>query len=391
VTMTKLPMLERHRDPLEKCVYCPKLSRASCPVSNVRPREALTPWGKMSATYFLGRGDLPLEAETGAVTWGCTGCLACRERCDHKNEVATVLFDARAELFARGIAPDAAVGAAADHVDRARRSAARARSLRGSERSSPATVGVLVGCGYHLLHTPSGDKPIDELALDVTAALLGERGAKAEVRPVEACCGLPLLHAGDRVGFTRAAEAFAREVDPLGTLIGIDPGCTRALTAFYPAVGVTVRAPKLLIDVAAERVDRFERVESEPPRYHDPCQLGRGLGRYEEPRRILGKIAGAAPREFQRHGSMADCSGGGGLLPQTMKEESALIAQGRIDEHRASGAGTLVTGCSGSLRRFRASGERAEDIVTWMAKALGLEVGAPPLTAPRVSTSSSDG
>ena len=74
-------------------------------MSNVRPREALTPWGKMSASYFLARGDLPLEVETAEVTWGCTGCMACRERCDHRNEVGTVLFDARAEIFSHGAAP----------------------------------------------------------------------------------------------------------------------------------------------------------------------------------------------------------------------------------------------------------------------------------------------
>ena len=104
----QLPLLEPHRSSLEKCVYCPKLSRAACPVSSVEANETVTPWGKMSMAYFAGRGDVPIDAEHAAPAWACSGCFACRERCDHKNEVATVLTDARADLFAKGSAPEAA-------------------------------------------------------------------------------------------------------------------------------------------------------------------------------------------------------------------------------------------------------------------------------------------
>src|SRR6201999_1099365 len=55
------PLLEPHRAALETCVYCPKLSRAACPVSNVEHSETVTPWGKMSMAYFAARGDVPLD------------------------------------------------------------------------------------------------------------------------------------------------------------------------------------------------------------------------------------------------------------------------------------------------------------------------------------------
>ena len=56
--MQKLPMLEDRRGTLEKCVFCPKLCRTACPVSNAIPRETLTPWGKMSMSYFVAQGDV---------------------------------------------------------------------------------------------------------------------------------------------------------------------------------------------------------------------------------------------------------------------------------------------------------------------------------------------
>ena len=142
MTTLRLPLLEPHRSSLEKCVYCPKLSRAACPVSTVEASESVTPWGKMSMAYFVARGDVPIDPEHAAPAWACTGCYACRERCDHHNEVATVLFDARAELFARGAAPDGARDVVASWSARAEELARAARARGGAPPAgAPPVVG----------------------------------------------------------------------------------------------------------------------------------------------------------------------------------------------------------------------------------------------------------
>lgn len=381
-------MLEHHQSTLEKCVYCPKLCRASCPVSNVESTESLTPWGKMSAAYFLGRGDMPLEPDTASVAWGCTGCMGCRERCDHKNDVATTLRDARAEAFARGAAPEGARRIAAEHRSRASAIAARVSELRGSGAPPSTTAAVLVGCGYHLsdLDAASGER-LDAMALRVVASLLdpsaGERNAPPPMRILDVCCGAPLLDAGDHEGFARAAETFAAAAATASPLVIVDPGCAKTIALDHPRVapraGRGTRAdastqPTLLVDLASANVDRMRRARGDEPapRYHDPCQLARGLGRTDQPRRILEKVAGEPPREFQRNRALADCSGAGGLLPVTMPETSRAIAERRVAEHQGGGGGPLVTACASSLRRFRANGERAEDLIEWMARGLGL-------------------
>jgi Fe-S oxidoreductase len=104
-------------------------------------------------------------------------------------------------------------------------------------------------------------------------------------------------------------------------------------------------------------------------RWHDPCALGRGLGRYEQPRAILTRLLGAPPAEFPRGRSRASCSGGGGLLPLTMPEVSRAIASERIAQHDAEGGGVIVTHCAASLRRFRANGARAIDLATLVRRA----------------------
>lgn len=363
--LRRLPLLEAHKDTLERCVYCPKLCRATCPVSNAEPSETLTPWGKMSNAYFLARGDVTEDAVHAAPAWACTSCHACTGRCDHQNDVARVLGDERAELFAHGVAPKGARQIAdrfeGDVVDLH----AKARALGAS---SSAEITLLVGCGY-LLHAPREA----ELAVKIISTL-----ASAPVRVAESCCGLPLLNAGDRAGFMRAARALRDDIAGQRVVV-VDPGCAQALFTTYPRHGIDVGSPRLFIDVVANAIADLRPIEgAKPPRYHDPCQLGRGLGRYDEPRNILAKLTGEPPLEFDRKGREADCSGGGGGLPQTMPEVSRAISDARIAQHRSAGEARLVTHCASSLRRFRASGEPADDLIGWIARGLGLDAGANP-------------
>jgi Fe-S oxidoreductase len=360
----RLKLLEQHDDALQKCVYCPKLCRAACPVSNAEPSEALTPWGKMSASYFLAREHVPPEQAHTRLPYACTGCLACRERCDHGNEVATVLLDARAGVADLGLEPAEVRRSVARHPARA---AAHADFAKRHGSTKAARTRVLVGCGY-ARHAPREAA----LALRVVEALVG-----APVQPVEACCGMPLLEAGDRPAFVKAARAFAAEVASADRVVAVDPGCARTLLVEHPRFGIDLKPPTLLVDLAHDSLDRFSRVAmSEPPRYHDPCKLGRGLGRYDQPRALLERIVGAPPREFQRRREAADCSGGGGLLPVSMPDASRAIAEARLEQHRDAGGGRVVTACAGSLARFRRSGEDAEDLVSYLARGLGLDVGA---------------
>src|SRR5579872_2051494 len=96
--MRVLPQLEERRGELETCVFCPKLCRSACPVSNAEPRETITPWGKMSMAYFVAQGDVATTEAFAQPAWACTGCFACRESCDHRNDVSGTLQAVRAGL-----------------------------------------------------------------------------------------------------------------------------------------------------------------------------------------------------------------------------------------------------------------------------------------------------
>ncbi len=356
-----LPVLASREASLETCVYCPKLCRAACPVSNAEPRESLIPWGKMSGVFLEARGDLPIDEGHAALAWACTGCHGCRERCDHRNDVAGTLIEARAPFFDHGVAPKSAVavveGFGAHETALAAATEALAAKLAG-EGSGKAPVSLLIGCGYSL-HLEAEALA----AARATEALVG-----APVRLIRRCCGLPLAHAGDRAGHERALSAIEAEAGG-GEIIVVDPGCAGSLRA---GLGPKTKV-RVLVELAAQNLGRLGRVSAEGQiRYHDPCQLGRGLGLYGEPRAVLGKILGQAPAEFDDRREHGACSGAGGLLPVTMPEVSQAITGARVGEHDRLGGGEIVTACASSLRAFRRAGAEASDLSTWLAKALSV-------------------
>ncbi len=142
---------------LEKCVFCPKLCRSACPVSNAEPRETITPWGKMSMAWMAAHGDVPVDASHAAPAWACTGCFGCREACDHRNPVADVLFDARSALMSAGApAPTPRNGSSRASEASTRHSPAKASHARCAsdgeprQRGAPLTLpeALLIGCSY---------------------------------------------------------------------------------------------------------------------------------------------------------------------------------------------------------------------------------------------------
>jgi Fe-S oxidoreductase len=389
--MRALPMLEGRRDALEKCVFCPKLCRSACPVSNAEPRETITPWGKMSLAWMAAHGDVPVDGAHAAPAWACTGCFACRESCDHRNVTADVLIEARDALAQSGVAPTGARRAVARFLHHDAKTRVAAHSLaahvaRVSAGRPPRVtrVAVLVGCAY-LRAAPRE-------AEDAVAAASAIAGGAVDV--VDACCGLPLLHAGDAEGFAMQAREVARSLGRYERVLIADAGCAQALQQRYPRAGVTVSARlQTLVEAAADVLDRLGRVEwtgagSERVRWHDPCQLGRGLGVYEAPRLVLTRALGRAPEEMEERREGALCSGAGGLLPTTMPEVARGIADARMVAHARAGGGRVVTACASSLLALRRAARRArratgtgvavDDLVTWIARALAPERAAPP-------------
>lgn len=337
-------------------------------MSNAEPRETITPWGKMSMAWMAAHGDVPLDPSHARPAWACTGCFGCRESCDHRNPVAGVLLDARDALVRSGVAPEASLRVLrrfADHNARTRAAARRIGGERGFSTRAPPDA-LLVGCGY-----------LRAARREAAEAVQAATELAGEVAVVPDCCGLPLRLAGDRAGFAGHAQSVARSLESRARIIVVDAGCALALERLYPEAGVAL-APtvELLVRLAARSLSALSPVEAptEPIRWHDPCQLGRGLGVYDDPRSVLARVLGGPPAEFDEGRERAVCSGAGGLLPSTMPDVARAIADTRLEGHARAGGGRVVTACASSLlalrRRARGTGVAVDDLVTWIARGL---------------------
>jgi Fe-S oxidoreductase len=152
---------------------------------------------------------------------------------------------------------------------------------------------------------------------------------------------------------------------PYPELVALDPGCAYTLKVVYPRFGVALHTNvKTFTEVLDERRDQAPRKAPviEKVAYHDACHLGRGLGEYESPRRLL---ALAAERTLEAPAAREEggCSGGGGLMPRALPEVAVDVAR-REAATAAAGGETLVTACPTSSRMFERAGRKAADLVS---------------------------
>lgn len=357
MSMTRqLPLLTERQAALETCGYCPKLCRGACPVSETEPSESLTPWGKMTMAWLTHRGDVTGELENTRPVWACTGCQACRDWCEHKNPVFDTLLAARADASVTGARPQAVDESLARQARRARMTRERvAQVARELDLPVRANQALIVGCAYWV-QFPDVAKSV----VSVVRSLIGD------FTLIDECCGAVQAYGGDTLGVEVASARMAKKLSGVQRLIVHDPGCALQLSE-YP-----VETLVALADRERSRLDRLPpRSAARPMRWHDPCQLGRGLGLFEEPRRVLTSLLGRPPDEFHSHAHDALCSGAGGLLPVSYPEISERMAARRLQEHESGGGGSVVTACASSLRRFRRSGAEAIDIASLILDGVG--------------------
>lgn len=349
-------------------MFCPKLCRSACPVSNAEPRETLTPWGKMSMAYFAANGSVPVEPAYAAPAWACTGCFGCRESCDHRNDVTGTLYEARSALVSAGVAPEGATAVIRNFPStRASLDDAARRFASMPEVRPDAKTALLLGCAY-----ARASSSVARDAIRATAKLTG-----GPVSIATACCGAPLLYAGDEAGFARQGALLASNLEGKDDVVVLDAGCATAIRVHHASKGLELApAVEHFVELAGRKASMLQPTNAFGDgvvRYHDPCQLGRGLGVYDAPRAILARALGRAPEEFARNREGARCSGGGGILPRTMPDTSAAMADLRIAEHEELGGGTIVTACASSHKRFDAQGAKTLDLVTIVARSLGID------------------
>ncbi|MDP2950370.1 MAG: (Fe-S)-binding protein [Chloroflexota bacterium] len=175
----------------------------------------------------------------------------------------------------------------------------------------------------------------------------------------EWCCGFPLLVAGMRGQDTETLQRHnIEQLQGLGarTVVFNCPSCFDAWQKYYrpqlPAGVELYHSTQFLAKLLAEgklEPHRAPRIVT----YHDPCDLGRNGGVYEEPRAVLRSLPGVELREPKHNRALAHCCGGGGDLEIVDADLAASICANTLAELQATGAETLVVACPECKRMFQ--------------------------------------
>lgn len=348
------------------CAFCPKMCRAVCPVGNAEARETTITWGKMWQAYRVVEHQHAVDAEVAEIFDACTGCGACTEFCEHGVDAAGALFEMRRHAADAGHSPRAVelgelfdASARCCVEDLAEGYAQEIDGPEGPTALYPGRVALTVRPGLAALAWR---------VLQETGASIGALGTEARAVDV----GQPLLWAGLRSRFEDNARRVAAALDGVATLVCLDPEDAYFLSTVYPLRGVPVR-PRVttVVEELSRRIDRLPQRPGPRLVYHDPCYLGRRMGIYSAPRRVVAQVLGEPPLEFAWCREHAECSCGGGLYPQA-RPDAALVGARHRWESRPEQAEGIVTACPGAEVQLARAGAEVLDVVELVA---GVRVG----------------
>lgn len=294
-------------------------------------------------TGSLGKMDESLDAGL----YLCPECGACTEVCpsriDTKRGVKRLRDSSRASRTGTRPEHDDVVASLRNYdnpwnVPRAQ----KAKWSEGLGLKPKGEVLYFAGCSTSLLFQETGVRMVGVLrAMGVEPAYLGK---------AERCCGSIARKIGEDKLARGKAEACFSDFAKAGakTVVTSCPGCASALNHFEDLPkkhGIDV------IHVSQYLDGRLDGLGLRPVRatgrltYHDPCDLGRELGVYDAPRRVLASVVKAPLIEMERSRERSSCCGSGAGVRSAFPELADAVSRARVAMATAAGADTIVTSC----------------------------------------------
>lgn len=356
-----------HKNRVWACLDCGKCG-AVCPITRWETRRFASP-RTMIEKSICGRTNDVMDEP---LFWSCLICKRCTEICP--SDVHFVEFIREARSLARtndrfGDCTHSEMiqtwGRLMTNPDlRQNRLNWLTGDLKTSENSD--TV-YFTGC---LPYYDPLFKKLNVEGVNIARAavkILNYLGIKPQVLDDEICCGHDQLWEGDVETFRKLAALNLERLKAAGAkrVVTTCPECTRTLKIDYPqlvgAHGMEIlHISELIAD--ANMLDPSQNlshpsIEKNPVArvtYQDPCHLGRHLGVYDAPRKVMAAL-GFELREMERRRSTSVCCGTS--CWRACGQVSKSIQVDRLREAKATGAALLVTSCLKCQIHFKCAQE----------------------------------
>ncbi len=211
-----------------------------------------------------------------------------------------------------------------------------------------AKVAYFAGCMGHL--TPSVYK--------ATLALFEKAGVDYNFidRDGSICCGRPLQLTGQEDAAKQLIEKNIKLIENCGATVLVTscPICAKVFTDSYKLKIPIYHHSQYLLKLAKESKLQFEKSDIQIT-YHDPCELGRGLGIYEEPRELLSLAGNLIESNNSRENSL--CCGGSLGITNLTQEQRNTIASITLSELAVGKADVVATACPLCKKTFKSASE----------------------------------
>ncbi|KIX11531.1 (Fe-S)-binding protein [Dethiosulfatarculus sandiegensis] len=337
----KYDFTKAFKDQIERCSRC-GFCQASCPVYGATLRPALNARGKMLLAKEVLEGRMELTDELIETVFQCTGCASCASKCPSGVNVPQILKAFRRDMVKNGSCHPAFTGMSQVLDESTNIYAEDEPEFFDRPVGKKADFVYFMGCVGQYREEDATEAALDlmdHLKLDYTLI-------------EESCCGGVLQDVGQEMK-PHLAESNIEKILDTGahTVITGCPYCFRTFTEtelYKPLLKAGVKVLHFSQWLAEQDIEVKTDLKVT---YHDPCDLGRHTGIYEEPRVTIKKIAPNF-HELPNNREDALCCGAGGGVRGAYAMHSLAMARKRLEQVEKIDADILLTECNSCVHNL---------------------------------------
>lgn len=319
----------------------------------------LFPYGA-DATKF---GDTVMD-QLYEAAWSCTGCRRCVVNCPFGIDTGQMMGVAKQLLIVNGTAPEELVMLADAAVEKGKSIDQFKEGYRNVIRDLEKEV-------QKALNLPAPDGLIPMEKKDAKILYVALAGAHSIVNPAIifnaarenwTLSFFEAVNFGFFAGDPEKANFIAQRIIKEATALNVkEVVIVECGTAFRILRALMGRLP-FKVSSIVEVIHRYlkegkirvkEGAVSDAVTYHDPCQLGRNGGVFEEPREVIRKIVTDYREMSPTRGQNWCCGGGGGLVALDNEEFRIKSGKPKKEQIVATGAKIVVTACENCVSQLK--------------------------------------
>jgi len=334
-----------------KALYCQECGKcsSSCPITRLDPQYS----PRLAVEKALmGLEDAVL---TDKGLWSCLTCYLCRQRCPLDIEYDELIRTCRSKAATSGISGNCSHEGVLYSLSRLMANKETKQDRlgwipEGAHIAKKGDIMYYVGClpYFNVVFDDIGVKHIESAQSMLN--IFNAAGIEPVVLENERCCGHDLSFAGDFATFATLAKMNVTAIKKSGVskVVTTCPECYRTLkldyTEFLGKQEFEVQhASEFLSDLISDGKIKLDGKLTKKVSYQDPCRLGRHMGIFDAPRKVITSIPGVELVEMDRNRENALCCGVSAWMGCGRHSKQMQIE--RLSEAKGTRADLLVTAC----------------------------------------------